>query len=172
MNDSLNVVFDSPTKPSQLPGCCRLLPSPAKKDRPGTPRPGTVIDDPMKKIAVNKFNRQLNSQRPLPKARPKMIPNRVPGLNQPVKSHGHPQNRIPQMKRERVDLNLHEDRTAKVRKTTETVTQQEDEFEKELQAAFCEFAAKIQNVFMKHKSPSQAYDAYRRTIVLHQKLAK
>ena len=163
MNDSFNVTFISPTKLQQLP---------AKNVRPDTPRPGAVIEDPMKKVPVKMFTKQPSSQRTMPKTVSRPIPNRFPGLSRQFNQLGR-RDGVPQKKRERLDLNLHEEKPPKARKTDSLPGQQNsDEFEAELETAFCQLAAKVQEVFMKHKSPSQAYDAYRRVIILHQKLAK
>ena len=57
-------------------------------------------------------------------------------------------------------------------KTPSTVSDPGMTFEDELDALFPEFAATIHDLFMRHKTPIDAYNAYRRVVVLHQKLLK
>ena len=57
-------------------------------------------------------------------------------------------------------------------KTPSTVSDPGMTFEDELDALFPEFAATIHDLFMRYKSPADAYNAYRRVVVLHQKLLK
>ena len=57
-------------------------------------------------------------------------------------------------------------------KTPTTVSDPGLTFEDELDALFPDFAATIHDLFMRYKSPAEAYNAYRRVVVLHQKLLK